>query len=244
MARTGPPAGTHRGRPAGIRTGRPAPARTGNRTAARGGRAPARRGTPARRDRPAADRTGPPRKARTGTPAPAGTGNPARPRQFPARQARTARSGGPGRARIRLGDPAHARLPLPRGRAGGYARGADAGRRHPRGCLSYSPFPSELDGAQASPNRMMAYVPYAAIVPSGTVIGPGIRSRRSSGPHLKGRRRREAAPGRVRRPGWARPAALAPPPLWADFLAACAPVSLPGGTGSGLAAVLVAAWVT
>ena len=94
-------------------------------------------------------------------------------------------------AREDAGNPVHARLPPPYRRVDGYARGEDAGRRHPRGCLSYSPFPSELDGAQAGRNRKMAYVPYAAIVPSGSLIEPEIRSRRGSGrrvsPHHRGR---------------------------------------------------------
>ena len=77
------------------------------------------------------------------------------------------------------GNPAQARLP--RDRAGGYAPGEEAGRRHPKGCLSYSPFPSELGGRHAGQNGKMAYAPDRAILPSGRLIRPVIQSRRSSG---------------------------------------------------------------
>ncbi len=77
------------------------------------------------------------------------------------------------------GNPAQARHP--RDWAGGYAPGEEAGRRHPKGCLSYSPFPSELGGTYARRNVKMTYAPEAAILHSGRLIRRVIGSRRSPG---------------------------------------------------------------
>ena len=80
------------------------------------------------------------------------------------------------------GSPAPARLPLPCRRGDGNAGAMGAGRRHPGGCLSCSPFPlAMVGGRKAETKEPGGLSSLRAIVPAGTLIGPAIGSRRRSG---------------------------------------------------------------